>query len=330
MSSCSEIDSCLQQFVSEQWRDSLLDVKEHIAESTFDAAACQKTNSTLDFIDSVFELKANIIDSAFNNSLTAKLGQLDSAMRDSLMSSQWCSFFSQSLDKVIATHVGLFTALITIAVAIFLTKYWFDNNKFNSELEKANGKWNEEIKKLKDDLVSANDAKKELEEMQKKLSEEVKKIKDDLTKAEETRDDLKKQYENNNTMLTNFTNDLLASKQLYDRKIDLYVKVRMLDEHSPVGEIDDVLSDTCAHLVELEKFSFETMCTFVAWIEEKKVFADIFMLVNNKEMSEKRKLHSIVLDLKKYTDKVNDKLQGQLDFQCIDDFFSQFQTDDSM
>lgn len=61
----------------------------------------------------------------------------ESAMhKDSIINSRSMDFYSNSFNNLIATHVGLFSALIAVAIAIFIFKYWIDNKKFDEDYKK--------------------------------------------------------------------------------------------------------------------------------------------------------------------------------------------------
>lgn len=81
----------------------------------------------------------------------------DSAVIRSFSDGQWYNFYSNLYHDLVSSHVALFGALITIAVAIFGFKYWNDN----VNLEKR-------IKELSKDIAA-----KEAEASAEKKAEEV-------------------------------------------------------------------------------------------------------------------------------------------------------------
>lgn len=324
MSSCTEIDSCLQQIYVGRI-DSIIKIKEQLAESTFGNFANQKIQGSIDFIDSVYRAKSNIVDSTFDSSLVDKLNQLDSAVIDSLMTNSWCSFFSQSLDKVIAIHVGLFTALVTVTVAIFLTKYWFDNNKFEHRLNEEKRRLTDDIEKLKENLKAAEKAKNEMEATQKQVNNDLQNLKNDLSNTIETKDRLEKV----SASLQSFTDEQLAYKKLNDTKLEIYVKCRLLERCDSVEQIKKVLTEICQYFSTYESESIEKLSELISWIEEKNILKSIFDMIDGLSAEDSSSLHLVVLGLKKYIDIVNAKLRGQLHFEFIDDFFKRFEPEDS-
>lgn len=73
---------------------------------------------------------------------------------DSLINCQSSKFYSDSFSSLVATNVGLFTALITVAVAIFVFKYWIDNKAFD---EKYENRLNDEVKKIEKKFKALNE-----------------------------------------------------------------------------------------------------------------------------------------------------------------------------
>jgi hypothetical protein len=67
--------------------------------------------------------------------------------KDSVINSQSLTFYSNSFSNLIATHVGLFSALIAVAIAVFVVKYWIDNKKFDEEYDDKLKKKTREIEK---------------------------------------------------------------------------------------------------------------------------------------------------------------------------------------
>ena len=74
--------------------------------------------------------------------------------KDSVINSQSLDFYSNSFSNLIATHVGLFSALIAVAIAVFVVKYWLDNKKFdevyNDQLKKKTDEIEEKIKSFRE------------------------------------------------------------------------------------------------------------------------------------------------------------------------------------
>lgn len=71
--------------------------------------------------------------------------------KDSVLNSQSLGFYKDSFSNLIATHVGLFSALIAVAIAIFIFKYWIDNKKFDEDYKK---KLDDEVKEVETRIKS--------------------------------------------------------------------------------------------------------------------------------------------------------------------------------
>ena len=79
--------------------------------------------------------------------------------KDTIVHNYWYTFYNDSFDKLMSVHIGLFTALIATAIAIFAYKYWLDNRTFNDEFDnRIHHKlsvFRKDVKKLKSDSITS-------------------------------------------------------------------------------------------------------------------------------------------------------------------------------
>ena len=131
-------------------------------------------------VDSALKVKESIDSNLFDSLMANKINQFDSLMRDTISVKYWYNFFDNSLEKVLSIHVGIFSALVTFAVAMILIKYWFDHSKFEERIKEIEKERKEEIDVLKNELAVVKETANEVERAKKDMEELLNKYEGNL------------------------------------------------------------------------------------------------------------------------------------------------------
>lgn len=91
---------------------------------------------TKNYTDSVL---LDIVSKTVNSSMDSlvRKAAIDTLIADKISNSHWYDYYSLAFQELVASHVGLFGALIAVAVAIFGFKYWSDNVNLKKIIDKS-------------------------------------------------------------------------------------------------------------------------------------------------------------------------------------------------
>ena len=240
-------------------------------------------------VDSVLKVKEYTVTNLFDSIISNKLHDFDSLMLDTASVKYWYEFFDKSLDKVLAIHVGIFSALVTFAVAMILVKYWFDHSKFEKKIEEIRNK-----------LSTAEQTVKEME----------------LAKNETKR--LLNEY---NANLVDYNE---RAMKISEYKVRIFLEYNKIQNGFSLNEFDFFLSLINDCMKNADDASRNNV---LLWMMTEKIWIFIGQSLNSKYMEPYKVLfHNLAIDLKMYTEAYSKQYPGSdlSDFAELNTFCSSF------
>ena len=247
-------------------------------------------------IDSVLKVKEHAASNMFDSLISKKISDFDSLMLDTASVKYWYEFFDKSLDKVLAIHVGIFSALVTFAVAMILIKYWFDHSKFE----------------------------KKIDEIQTKFKE----LSDELFVARQTSEKMEQAKSNMEKVLNEYNRDLLIyndrTMKISECKMKIFLGFKRVQNGSSLNDFDNFLNLINSCMKDADDALRDNL---LLWMITEKIWTFIGLSLNSKYYEPYKNLyHNLAFDLKTYTDAYSKRYPGSdlSDFAGLNTFCKSF------
>ncbi len=257
-------------------------------------------------VDSVLKAKEHAASNLFDSLISNKIGEFDSLMLDTASVKYWYEFFDKSLDKVLAIHVGIFSALVTFAVAMILIKYWFDHSKFEDKIKEIKEKSEKEIEIIRNELAV------------------VKQVADEVEDAKNNMEELLNKY--NGDMIT-YNASIANDVKNVECKMKIFFEFKKIQNGFSLNQFEYFLLFIHNYL---ENANDNQRDDLLLWMITEKVWLFIGQSLNSNYLkSYKKVFHDIAFDFKVYTDAFSKRYPGSdlSDFEGLNTFCKSFGTE---